>query len=151
MSNAFADKTEMQNRLFAELSDMFGREVPLYDKALLVNKACNQTVCSLLGQLHVGFSITEAQLDKTSGERHGAIRIGKPSEYRWVARFFAAFALEPHNFYDMANVGSKSQPIVATAFRSSLNPEHRIFCSLLMTDYFDAQTRQRIETLLASR
>lgn len=68
-----------------------------------------------------------------------------------MAGYFAAFALEPHNFYDMTNVGSKSQPIVATAFRSSLNPEHRIFCSLLMTDYFDPQTRQRIEALLASR
>ena len=78
----FANKIELQNRLFAELSDMFGREVPLYDKALLVNKACNQTVCALLGELHEGFKISEAQLAKTSGERHGAIRIGKPSEYR---------------------------------------------------------------------
>ncbi len=151
MTAPFADKIAMQNTLFSELSLMFSNEVPLYDKSLLANKVCNQTVCSLLSKIHVGFSISEEQLDKTSGERHGAIRIGKPSEYRWVARFFSAFALEPHNFYDMTNVGSKSQPIVATAFRSSLNPEHRVFCSLLMADYFDAATRERIETLLASR
>ena len=147
----FADKVEMQNRLFAELSRMFGQEVPLYNKSLLVNRECNKTVCALLGQLHVGFSLSDEQLDRTSGERHGAIRIGKPSEYRLMGRFFAAFGMEPHNFYDMANVGAKSQPIIATAFRSKLNPDHRIFCSLLLTDYFDAPTKARIEGLLATR
>jgi len=151
MTTEFANKIQMQNMLFSELSNMFGKEVPFYDKSLLVNRICNQTVCSLLSKIHVGFNISDEQLDKTSGERHGAIRIGKPSEYRWVAGYFTAFALEPHNFYDMTNVGSKSQPIVATAFRSSLNPEHRVFCSLLMTDYFDPHIRQRIEALLASR
>lgn len=151
MSAPLARKIDMQHRLFAELSSMFGKEVPLYDKALLVNKECNQTVCTLLGQLHLGFTITGEQLDKTSGERHGAIRIGRADEYRWIGRFFAAFGMEPHNYYDMTNVGSKSQPIVATAFRSTLNPEHRVFTSLLQTDYFDPQTRERIEKLLATR
>lgn len=151
MALAFADKIQMQNLLFSELSAMFGKEVPLYDKSLLVNRACNQTVCSLLSRLYKGFLMSPVQLEKTSGERHGAIRIGKPEEYRWIAGFFAAFGMEPHNFYDMTNVGNKSQPIVATAFRSSRNPEHRIFCSLLMTDYFDPQTRERIEKLLAPR
>jgi len=151
MSAMFADKTEMQNLLFAELSKMFGREVPLYDKSLLVNKVCNETVCALLGRKYTGFQLTEQQLAKTSGERHGAIRIGKPEEYRWVADYFAAFGLQPHNFYDMTNLGGKSQPVIATAFRSPLNPEHRVFTSLLMTDYFDPATRRRIESLLAPR
>ena len=53
--------------------------------------------------------------------------------------------------YDMASVGAKSQPIIATAFRSKLNPDHRVFCSLLLTDYFDAATKARIEALLATR
>lgn len=147
----FADKLSMQHRLFGELSRMFGREVPLYDKSLLVNRATNRAVCDLLAQMHRGFSITDDQLDKTSGERHGAIRIGRPDEYRWICRFFAAFAMEPHNYYDMTAVGSKAQPIVATAFRSALNPEHRVFTSLLMTDYFDPATRARIEGVLAKR
>lgn len=151
MSTSFADKVQMQNRLFAELSRMFGQEVPLYDKALLVNRECNKTVCGLLGQLHIGFALSDEELERTSGERHGAIRIGKPAEYRLMGRFFAAFGMEPHNFYDMANVGAKSQPIIATAFRSRINPNHRIFCSLLLTDYFDAQTKTRIEALLATR
>ncbi len=151
MNAPFADRLEMQHRLFAELSRMFGQEVPLYDKSLLVNRVCNETVCALLGGRHRGFALTAAQLEKSSGERHGAIRIGKPEEYRRIARFFAAFAMEPHNYYDMTALGPKSQPIVATAYRSRLNPDHRIFCSLLMTDYFDPATRGRIEALLATR
>ena len=151
MPDPFADPIEMQNRLFGELSAMFGREVPLYDRSLLVNRACNATVCALARQLHRGFTITDAQLDRTSGERHGAIRIGRPDEYRWIARFFACFAMHPHNFYDMTSVGAKSQPIIATAFRSLVRPEHRVFTSLLMTDWFDPATRARIEALMASR
>lgn len=151
MNATLADKLDMQNRLFAELSRMFGQEVPLYDKSLLVNRLCNRVVCDLLAHVHVGFRISDAQLEKTSGERHGAIRIGRPDEYRWIARLFGCFAMEPHNFYDMTKVGTKSQPIIATAFRSVFNPEHRVFTSLLMTDYFDPATRDRIEDLLAVR
>ncbi|MCA9282218.1 MAG: VOC family protein [Phycisphaeraceae bacterium] len=147
----FADPIEMQDRLFAELSRMFGEEVPLYDRCLLVNHACNRAVCDLLGMLHVGFEITDAQLDRTSGERHGAIRIGRDDEYRWVGRFFACFGMEPHNYYDMTSVGAKSQPVIATAFRSTLHPQHRVFTSLLRPDYFDEETRRRIEETLASR
>ena len=44
MSTPFADKIKMQHLLFSELSNMFGQEVPLYDKSLLVNKVCNQTL-----------------------------------------------------------------------------------------------------------
>jgi len=146
-----ADRIEMQHRLFSELSRMFGREVPLYDKSLLVNGVCNRVVCDLLGRLHRGFSMSDGELERTSGERHGAIRIGRPDEYRWVGRFFACFAMEPHNYYDMTSVGAKSQPIVATAFRAIDRPEHRVFTSLLMTDYFDPRTRARIEGLLATR
>lgn len=151
MSAPFADRIDMQHRLFAELSEMFGREVPLYDKSLLVNRVTNRAACDLLALVHPGFAITDEQIHKTSGERHGAIRIGRPDEYRWVARFFACFAMEPHNFYDMANVGTRSQPIVATAFRSVMNPEHRVFCSLLLTDSFDDETTARIEGVLAQR
>ncbi|MBX3385016.1 MAG: VOC family protein [Phycisphaeraceae bacterium] len=147
----FADKIEMQNRLFAELSGMFGREVPLYDKSLAVNSICNRAVCDLVSRLHRGFAVSDEQLERTSGERHGAIRIGRPDEYRWIGRFFACFAMEPHNFYDTTIVGAKSQPVIATAFRSVVHPEHRVFTSLLQTDYFDADTRARIEALLAKR
>ena len=150
MATEFADRREMQNTLFAELSRMFGKEVPLYDRSLAVNAETNKAVCALVELLHRGFRISPGQLERTSGERHGAIRIGRPDEYRWVARFFGVFGMEPHNFYDMTAIGSKSQPIIATAFRSVHRPEHRVFTSLLMTDYFDDATRAR-RTPRASR
>ncbi len=151
MARGFADPIEMQHLLFAQLSRMFGQEVPLYDRCLLVNHACNRAVCDLLGQMHIGFSISDEQLDQASGERHGAIRIGRDDEYRWVARFFGCFGMEPHNFYDMTSVGAKSQPVIATAFRSVIHPHHRVFTSLLRPTYFDDDTRRRIEQTLASR
>ncbi len=147
----FADPVEMQNTLFGELSSMFAKEVPMYDRSLAVNHVCNTTVCDLVARLHVGFAISPQQLNQTSGERHGAIRIGRPDEYRWIARYFAAFAMQPHNFYDMTSVGAKSKPVIATAFRSMVKPEHRMFTSLLVTDYFDAATRARVEALLSTR
>jgi uncharacterized glyoxalase superfamily metalloenzyme YdcJ len=148
---SYANKIEMQHRLFAELSAMFGREVPLYDKSLEVNRQTNKTVCAYLAMRYDGFAITDEQLERTSGERHGAIRIGRRDEYRWIGRFFAQFAMEPHNFYDMTSVGAKSQPIIATAFRATHDPEHRVFTSLLMTDYFDPETTARIEAILSKR
>ena len=151
MATEFADRREMQNTLFAELSRMFGKEVPLYDRSLAVNAETNKAVCALVELLHRGFRISPGQLERTSGERHGAIRIGRPDEYRWIARFFGCFAMEPHNFYDMTCVGAKSQPIIATAFRSVLRPEHRVFTSLLQVNWFDGPTRARIERVLAGR
>lgn len=146
-----ADKIAMQHRLFAELSAMFGKEVPLYDKSLLVNTITNRCAAGLLGRLYPGFTLSDEQLEKSSGERHGAIRVGTREEYRWVAGFFAAFAMYPHNFYDMTSLGGKSQPIIATAFRSVVNPEHRVFSSLLMIDYFAPAVGERIEKALAKR
>ena len=151
MASAFVDRITLQNRLFAHLSRMFGREVPLYDRSLAVNRVCNRAVCDLLATKYPGFSMGDDDIEVASGERHGAIRIGTPEEYRWIGRFFAVFAMHPHNFYDMANIGARSQPIVATAFRSALNPEHRVFTSLLLTGYFDAKTRERIEAVLGQR
>ncbi len=151
MSSTFADRIEMQNRLFAELSAMFGAEVPLYDKALAVNAVCNRAVCDVLAARHPGFAVSDEEIERTSGERHGAIRIGRPDEYRLIARFFGCFGMEPHNFYDMTAIGAKSQPVIATAFRSPHKPEHRVFTSLLMTNYFDEATKKRIEEALADR
>ena len=150
-ATVFCDPVSMQNKLFGELSSMFAQEVPMYDRSLAVNHVCNTTVCDLAARLHVGFAISPQQLNQTSGERHGAIRIGRADEYRWITRYFAAFAMQPHNFYDMTNVGAKSKPVIATAFRSAIKPEHRMFTSLLVTDYFDATTRARVEALLATR
>lgn len=147
----FVDRVVLQNRLFGKLSEMFAAEVPLYDKSLVVNQVCNRAICDLFTLLYPDFQIDDAGIVETSGERHGAIRIGRRDEYRWMGRLFACFAMEPHNFYDMSSIGAKSQPIIATAFRSRFHPEHRVFCSLLLTDFFDPRTRARIEDLVSRR
>ena len=151
MTTSFVDPLAMQHSLFAELSRMFGTEVPLYDKSLAVNQVCNRLLVDLLASRFEGFSVSDEQLQATSRERHGAIRIGREDEFRWITRFFGCFGMEPHNFYDMTSIGAKSQPVIATAFRSAVDPENRVFSSLLRTDYFDPETARRIEDLLSTR
>lgn len=151
MTKDDAKPIEMQRELFAAISRMFASETPLYDTSLLINEAVNRAVCDVLAGLYRGFRCTDTQLAKTSAERHGAIRIGTPDEYRWIARFFACFGMEPHNFYNMSGLGAKSQPVVATAFRSVTQPEHRMFTSLLLIDSFDEPIRDRLNEALAAR
>lgn len=130
---------------------MFREEVPLYGKSLMVNAVCNRAAADLLQKKFRGLHLSNEQLEMTSSERHGAIRLGTPEEYRWVSRFFAAFDMFPHGWYDMTNLGSKSQPVIATAFRSREQPEHRMFTSLLCVDWFDESTRNRIQKQLSGR
>lgn len=151
MTIRFANPLDMQHSLFEELSCMFGDEVPLYDKSLAVNLRCNRALCDMLGSAFDGFSVSDDELLSTSRERHGAIRIGREDEFRWITRYFACFGMEPHNFYDMTSIGAKSQPVIATAFRSAVDPRNRVFSSLLRTDYFDQETGERIDALLSGR
>lgn len=145
------NKRVMQHELFHELSDMFGREVPMYDRSLVINKSCNRAVCDLLSELYEGLAVSDEQIDAAGGERHGAIRIGRPDEYHWIGRYFACFGMEPHSYFDMTSVGVKSQPILATGFRSTIDPDHRVFASLLQTDFFEDSLQTRIEALLDKR
>jgi uncharacterized glyoxalase superfamily metalloenzyme YdcJ len=147
----FADRVELQHKLFAQLSVMFASEVPLYDRSLAVNELVNECVCRVMSRRFDGLEVTAAEVSRASAERHGAIRIGRADEYRWIARFFGVFAMEPHNFYAMTDIGAKSQPVIATAFRSVVRPEHRVFTSLLVTDRFEPVMRRRIESALADR
>ena len=151
MDPKFACPRDLQNSLFDGLSAMFGREVPLYDKSLVVNQHCNQAVCEVLSQVFVGFTRTESQLVLTGRERHGAIRIGREDEFRWVSRYFGCFDMEPHDFYDMTALGQKSQPVICTAFRSRSRPENRIFASLLRPEYFGSDLARRIASALQDR
>ncbi len=148
------DPRNLQDRLFAALSTMFAAEVPLYGGALAVNDACNDTLLELLGMVQPGLdggAVRGPAGRRLGAERHGAIRIGRGDEYRWVGRLFACFGMEPHGFYDMTSVGAKRQPIMATAFRSRHRPEHRMFCSLLVSDGFPAPLAARVRDALAGR
>jgi uncharacterized glyoxalase superfamily metalloenzyme YdcJ len=140
-------KNQLRKRLFRSLSEMYAAEVPLYDKLLETVLAVNRQVATEQPDLvPAGRNIEEL-----SAERHGAIRLGKPEEMRGMARFFACLDMYPVNFYNLAEAGAKSQPIISTAFRPLGDADHRVFCSLLMTDYFDHATRERVESALKDR
>lgn len=139
-------KNILRKKLFKSLSDMYAREVPLYDKLLETVHDVNKKVAR-----ENNLNISDEELNNLSSERHGAIRLGKPEELAMMARFFNCLDMQPVNFYNLADAGAKSQPVISTAFRPLKKADHRVFCSLLMTDYFDAATRERIENTLKDR
>ncbi len=139
-------KNILRKKLFKSLSDMYAREVPLYNKLLETVQDVNKKVAK-----ENDLKISDEELNNLSSERHGAIRLGKPEELAMMARFFNCLDMQPVNFYNLADAGAKSQPVISTAFRPLKNADHRVFCSLLMTDYFDAETRKRIEDTLKDR
>ncbi len=151
MDSTFACPRDLQRKLFAGLSAMFGSEVPLYDKSLAVNQCCNQAVVGVLSQMFVGFTRSQDELLHIGRERHGAIRIGREDEFRWITRYFACFGMEPHDFYDMTTLGQKRQPVICTAFRSRCEPDNRIFASLLRPEYFGEDISTKIASALRSR
>lgn len=140
-------KAHLRKRLFAALSALYAREVPLYDKLLVTVLEVNGGIAARdPGSVPPGRTINEI-----SAERHGAIRLGKPEEMRDMARFFACLDMMPVNFYNLAEAGAKSQPVISTAFRPLHDADHRVFCSLLMTDGFPPATRRRVEDALRGR
>lgn len=140
-------KAPLRKRLFAALSALYAREVPLYDKLLETVFEVNGGIAARdPGRLPPGRTVNEI-----SAERHGAIRLGKPEEMRDMARFFACLDMMPVNFYNLAEAGAKSQPVISTAFRPLEDADHRVFCSLLMTDGFPPATRRRVEDALRDR
>lgn len=126
---------------------MYATEVPLYDKLLETVLETNLKVAKDNDRLN----LSDEEINSLSGERHGAIRLGKPEELYNMARFFNCLDMQPVNFYNLADAGAKSQPVISTAFRPLKNADHRIFCSLLMTDYFAPEVGKEVENQLEGR
>ncbi|MFI6088297.1 2-oxoadipate dioxygenase/decarboxylase family protein [Streptomyces sp. NPDC051218] len=137
------------------LSEMYGREVPAYDTLVDVTREVNEDALRARG--------TDAErlgsISRVTAERHGAIRVGTPTELRDVARVFGALGMRPVGFYDLREAAASAVPVVSTAFRPvdaqelALNP-FRVFTSLLTPAdprFFDADLRARLETFLAGR
>jgi uncharacterized glyoxalase superfamily metalloenzyme YdcJ len=92
--------------------------------------------------------------DRLKVERHGAIRLGKPSELAMIARLFRQMGMYPVGYYDLSSSGV---PVHATAFRpistTSLarNP-FRVFTSLLRPELIpDAFIRDKVRAVLDTR
>jgi uncharacterized glyoxalase superfamily metalloenzyme YdcJ len=147
--------TELRARFAVMLSDLYGREVPAYRTLVEVSRSVNADVAAGLGQAAERLG----SLDRVSAERHGAIRVGTPTEMAQVARIFSAMGMFPTGYYDLRDASASSVPVVSTAFRPidtdelAANP-FRVFTSLLaVTDrrFFSADLSARLQTFLAGR
>ncbi|GAA3132080.1 2-oxoadipate dioxygenase/decarboxylase family protein [Streptomyces rectiviolaceus] len=139
----------------ARLSEMYGREVPAYNTLVDVSREVNEDTLRAQGADAERFG----SISRVTAERHGAIRVGTPTELRHVARVFGALGMRPVGFYDLREAAASAVPVVSTAFRPvdaeelARNP-FRVFTSMLTPAdprFFDAGLRSRLETFLAGR
>ncbi|MGB6231167.1 MAG: VOC family protein [Litorimonas sp.] len=99
------------------LSTLYRTEVPAYG-----------TLLDIVASINGDDSGT-----RLGSERHGAIRVGQPSELRDIARLFGAMGMSPVGYYDLSVAGL---PVHSTAFRPTetesfeISP-FRMFTSLL--------------------
>ncbi|WFR74036.1 VOC family protein [Prescottella defluvii] len=149
-----AEIHELRSRFAAALSRMYGREVPAYTTLVDVTEqvnadflAANPDTAQRLGSIA-----------RVTAERHGAIRVGTPSEMHDVAVLFAGFGMHPVGFYDLREA-NPPVPVVSTAFRP-IDPDElarnpfRVFTSMLTTAdrrFFDADLQHRLESFLQRR
>lgn len=144
---------QLRAHFAAGLSARYAAEVPAYRTLVEV---CAQVNADYLAQHRGGERF--GSLQRVTAERHGAIRVGTPTELAAVADLFAAFGMLPVGYYDLRSAPSPI-PVVATAFRPidanelACNP-FRVFVSMLTSEdrrYFDADLRRRAQTFLARR
>ncbi|MFC5728669.1 MULTISPECIES: VOC family protein [Nocardioides] len=146
--------TELRALFASSLSALYGSEVPAYNTLVEVSEAVNASVLERMG--------AEAErlgsIERVTAERHGAIRVGTPTELGQVGRIFAACGMHPVGFYDLREADPPI-PVVSTAFRPidraelAANP-FRVFTSLLVVDdrrFFDQRTQAQLEEFLGAR
>ena len=144
---------ELRARFAGSLSAMYSKEVPAY-----------ATLVEVSGQVNQDYAKRHpdperfGSLPRVTAERHGAIRVGSPSELASVADLFAAFGMAPVGFYDLRTAAAPV-PVIATAFRpidaEELAPNpFRIFTSMLAVRdvrFFDTELQARVQSFLAHR
>lgn len=147
--------TELRAAFARRLSAMYGGEVPAYTTLVEVAHEVNTEV------LHREGSAAErlGSIERVTAERHGAIRVGAPTELAQVGRLFAAMGMHPVGFYDLRDAEPAPLPVVSTAFRPidraelAANP-FRVFTSMLVPEdrrFFDADLQARVQRFLAGR
>ena len=146
---------ELRAAFAARMAGVYGREVPAYTTLVEVSEAVNAAVVDRLG----ASAERLGSIDRVTAERHGAIRVGTPTELAQVARVFGAVGMHPVGFYDLRDAARSAVPVVSTAFRPvaadelARNP-FRMFTSLLVTDdrrFFSPALQARLDAFLARR
>jgi uncharacterized glyoxalase superfamily metalloenzyme YdcJ len=151
----FLEPWQLRAAFARSLSDMYGKEVPAYTTLLDVSHEVNADFVTQ----HGADAERLGSIARVTAERHGAIRVGTPTEMSQVARIFGAMGMRPVGFYDLRDASSSSVPVISTAFRPveraelARNP-FRVFTSMLVTAdrrFFTADLERRLESFLAAR
>jgi uncharacterized glyoxalase superfamily metalloenzyme YdcJ len=151
----FLEPWQLRAAFARSLSDMYGKEVPAYTTLLDVSHEVNADFVAK----HGADAERLGSIARVTAERHGAIRVGTPTEMAQVARIFGAMGMQPVGFYDLRDASSSSVPVVSTAFRPieraelARNP-FRVFTSMLVTAdrrFFTADLERRLENFLGAR
>jgi uncharacterized glyoxalase superfamily metalloenzyme YdcJ len=152
-SGPFVSPNAIRAMFSQAMSAMYRAEVPLYgdllDIVATVNARALEADPALRGALEA-----RGELERLSGERHGAIRVGTAEELSAFRRLFAVMGMLPVGYYDLAPAGL---PVHSTAFRpidgADLNANaFRIFCSLLRIELIeDEMLRDKAAAILGGR
>jgi len=151
----FLEPWQLRAAFARSLSDMYGKEVPAYTTLLEVSHDVNADFVTR----HGADAERLGSVARVTAERHGAIRVGTPTEMSQVARIFGAMGMRPVGFYDLRDASSSSVPVISTAFRPierdelARNP-FRVFTSMLVTAdrrFFTDDLERRLENFLAAR
>ncbi|WP_369374828.1 DUF1338 family protein [Promicromonospora sp. Populi] len=151
----FLEPWQLRAAFARSLSDMYGKEVPAYTTLLDVSHEVNADYVTQ----HGADAERLGSIARVTAERHGAIRVGTPTEMSQVARIFGAMGMRPVGFYDLRDASSSSVPVISTAFRPierdelARNP-FRVFTSMLVTAdrrFFTADLERRLENFLGAR
>lgn len=154
MSNSsFVDRDLLRARFSDAMSQMYRREVPQYGTLLELVADTNRAVLAADPALAERLRAS-GDLERLSGERHGAIRVGTPEELRDIRRLFAVMGMTAVGYYDLSPAGV---PVHSTAFRAvhedalRVSP-FRVFTSLLRLELVeDTALRELAAELLARR
>lgn len=156
--SSFVHSDVIRARFCSALSAMYRKEVPLYGDLVELVDEVNAEVRSRGGAWEVARESTipklSSPIERLSVERHGAIRLGKPSELSFMARLFRVMGMHPVGYYDLSTSGV---PVHATAFRPitpsalAANP-FRVFTSLLRPELIsDEELRKQAVEILEKR
>lgn len=145
-TGGFVDPDDLRTAFALDMSRMYKEEVPLYGDLIRIVQDVNTETFAK--------SINSNTLDRLTLERHGAIRLGKPMEFRTVCRIFAVLGMRPVGYYDLSAAGL---PMHATCFRPvavgslAKNP-FRVFTTLLRPELIRSKEAQALaERMLSKR
>ena len=135
---------DLRARFARALSRMYRDEVPRYGQLADLMRDLNRKTLEADPVLRERLE-ANGELDHLDDERHGAIRVGLPSELSTLRRVFAVLGMQPVSYYDLSEAGI---PVHSTAFRPT-DPEElktspfRIFTSLLRLELIEDETLRR--------